>query len=91
MLVIMIMMMTVVFPQPSSVMPDSFPAPTYLLFKGDEGLRRNYVIVKTGKDAKIIQKKFGLPLMQCALIKSSAVTGKDPVSPNFLNFIQQKF
>ena len=35
--------------------PDSFPVPTYLLFKGDEGLGRNDVIVKiagyAGKEA----------------------------------------
>ena len=52
MIVIMIMMMMAVFPQPSSVMLDSLPVPIYLLFKDDEGLRRNNLILKTGMHAK---------------------------------------
>ena len=53
----------------------------YLLFKGGERLGRNDVTVKiagyVGKHAKP-HKKFGLPLMQCAIVKSfSGATGKE--------------
>ena len=61
--------------------------PSPLLFKGDEGLRRNDVIKKiagyAGKNAKnrvASRKKFGFPLMQCAVVKSfSAATGNKSV------------
>ena len=47
---------------------DSFPVPTYLLFKGDEGLRRNDVIVKiagyAGKHALRIKVRTSLHAMR---------------------------
>ena len=52
-------------------MPDSFPVPTYLFFKGDEILGRNDVKVEA-------QASWGLPLMQCVLVKTaSRATGKE--------------
>ena len=33
---------------PVFYLPDSFSVPIYLLFKGDEGLRRNDIIEKRG-------------------------------------------
>ena len=47
------------------------------MFKGDERLGRNYVIVKITEYAGK-ERKFGLPLIQCALVKSlSGATGNE--------------